>query len=44
VDFPAPVAHAIEISVAEVRGDVAFVKGSDAGRDFISLVKFSYCS
>ncbi len=28
----APVAHAITISVAEVRGDAAFVKGSDAGR------------
>jgi len=28
----APVAHAITISVAEVRSDAAFVKGSDAGR------------
>jgi hypothetical protein len=28
----APVAHAVVISVAEVRGDVAFVKGSEAGR------------
>ena len=28
----APVAHAIVISVAEVRGDTAFVRGSDAGR------------
>ena len=27
-----PVAYAITISVAEVRGDAAFVKGSDAGR------------
>ncbi len=28
----APVAHAITISVAEVRDDAAFVKGTDAGR------------
>ena len=28
----APVAHAIEISVAEVRDNTAFVRGSDAGR------------
>ena len=28
----APVAHAITISVAEVRDGAAFVKGSDAGR------------
>ena len=27
-----PIAHAITISVAEVRGDAAFVKGSDAAR------------
>lgn len=27
-----PSAYAITISIAEVRGDVAYVKGSDAGR------------
>ena len=30
--FLAPAANAITISVAEVRSDVAFIKGSDAGR------------